>query len=174
MALYTQPSVHRNDILRHLLHVFDASNYPEHHPLFSLKNKAKLGCFKDEAAGRKILEFILLRPKMYSMKLDKNEDGIRRAKGVQKCVVEKMSHEDYVKVYEKCKETTKSMANIRSKNHLIKTNSYRKRALSFFDDKRYWLDRNTSVPYGYNGEVPVPPSKRRRVLPPSGDILKLP
>ena len=33
--------------------LLDASNYPSTHPRYSKKNKAKLGCWKDEAAGRK-------------------------------------------------------------------------------------------------------------------------
>ena len=46
--------------------VFDFSEYPKTHPLHSLKNKKLSGKFKDELAGKPIVEFVGLRPKMYS------------------------------------------------------------------------------------------------------------
>ena len=67
LALYTAPSVSIDDIFLSLPDVFDASNYPDTHPLYSLRNKAQPGCFKDESGGKKLNDFVLLRPKMYSM-----------------------------------------------------------------------------------------------------------
>ncbi|MEL7522373.1 MAG: DNA polymerase, partial [Cyanobacteria bacterium J06553_1] len=49
---------------------FDSSNYPPTHPLHSNTNKARLGCFKDEACGRHITSFVALSPKMYSFVVD--------------------------------------------------------------------------------------------------------
>ena len=36
----------------------DLSNYPSNHPLYSTKNKAVIGLFKDETEGRAIQEFV--------------------------------------------------------------------------------------------------------------------
>jgi hypothetical protein len=170
LALYTEPSVTLDDIFLSISHVFDSSNYPDTHPLYSLRNKAKPGCFKDESAGRRLKDFVLLRPKMYSMKYeDPTKDGIRRTKGVQKCIVRRFTHEDYRKVFDSVSESTVLMTNIRSRKHIIKTESRRKRALSMWEDKRFWVDKNYSVPYGYMNKVPLPPPKRHRPLPASGD-----
>ena len=56
---------------------------------------------KDEAAGKPILEFIGLRPKMYSFmiaqdKLDPtNLKEKHVAKGIQRAVIANLRHEDY-------------------------------------------------------------------------------
>ena len=41
--------------------VFDTSNYPEDHPLFSDLNRKVIGKFKDELGGRVMMEFVGLR-----------------------------------------------------------------------------------------------------------------
>lgn len=46
--------------------LFDTSNYPRDHPLFSEKHKKVVGKMKDETASHPILGFVGLRPKMYS------------------------------------------------------------------------------------------------------------
>lgn len=52
--------------------LLDTGDYPEDHFLFSSKNKKIIGKFKDENAGKPLLEFVGLRANMYSMK---TEDG---------------------------------------------------------------------------------------------------
>ena len=66
---------------------FDTSKYPKDH--FAVengfpvgKNKTILGMFKDEAEGKIIREFVGLRPKCYSIKMDEKE--IQKAKGTKK------------------------------------------------------------------------------------------
>ena len=66
LALTTQKYLNFNEVWKSLSRYFDSSNYKSDHPLYSLGNKAKLGCFKDEAAGKEIEKMVLLRPKMYS------------------------------------------------------------------------------------------------------------
>ena len=61
--------------------VYDTSNYPKEHPLYSITNKKVLGKMKDECGGDVIQEVIAVRPKMYSVISKKN---IRKAKGVKK------------------------------------------------------------------------------------------
>ena len=47
--------------------LFDTSDYPRDHALFSKRNAKVVGKFKDELNGVAALEFIGLRPKMYSL-----------------------------------------------------------------------------------------------------------
>ena len=63
---------------------FDTSDYPTDHPNFSLANKKVLGKFKDETAGKPIIEFVGLRAKMYSILLEGSEK--KTAKGVARYV----------------------------------------------------------------------------------------
>ena len=47
--------------------LYDTSDYPKTHPLYSSANKKVLGKLKDECAGPAIAEYVGLRPKMYSI-----------------------------------------------------------------------------------------------------------
>ena len=99
LAMTTQKDLNFNEVMGYLKSYFDSSNYKKEHPLFSIKNKAKLGCFKDETAGAEIEEMVLLRPKMYSIKLKDQEDSIKRAKGISKSIVKHMKHRQYYLAY---------------------------------------------------------------------------
>ncbi|GBM47569.1 hypothetical protein AVEN_90276-1 [Araneus ventricosus] len=74
------------DMSRHM-DIYDTSDYPRDHFLFSESNKKKIGCFKDELHSKPIYEFIGLRPKMYSIKSERGEK--KTAKGVARSVVER-------------------------------------------------------------------------------------
>ena len=50
-------------------HLFDTSDYPTEHPLYSLCNQKVLGKKKDETVAHPPLEFVGLNPKMYSVKM---------------------------------------------------------------------------------------------------------
>ena len=57
-------SIQTNDIYEDMLqdmHLFDTSDYPPTHPLFSIQNKKVLGKMKDESFGIPPSEFIGLR-----------------------------------------------------------------------------------------------------------------
>ena len=99
LSMTTSKNLNFHDISKSLEKYFDTSNYPSDHPLHSNKNKAKLGCFKDETAGKEIEEMILLRPKMYSMKLKNEENSIKRAKGISRSLVKNMEHKAYKRAY---------------------------------------------------------------------------
>ena len=47
--------------------LYDTSDYPQDHPLYSSANKKVLGKLKDKCAGCAIAEYVGLRPKMYSI-----------------------------------------------------------------------------------------------------------
>ena len=173
LALHTEREVRLEDIFNYLSKYFDSSNYPQDHPLYSAVNKAKLGCFKDETAGKAIEEMVLLRPKMYSMKYLGQETGIKRAKGISYHLIKSTSHETYREVFLSQRESHYDMTILRSKLHTIQTVTFQKRGLSSWEDKRCWLDANTSVPHG--SCLSGLPSKRRRVFPTpySGDVSNL-
>jgi len=66
--------------------LYDKSNYPKDHMLYSDRNKKVLGEMKDECEGGTIKEAVAIRPKVYSV-LEENQKDIRKAKGVKKNVV---------------------------------------------------------------------------------------
>ena len=121
---------------------FDTSDYPENYPsgIPTGINKKVLGMFKDEAMGKIIKEFVGLRAKLYSYKMDEGEES-KKCKGVKKQVVEKsITHDDYKTCLLTGKEQLRKMNIIRSYNHEVYTEEVNKVALSAEDDKRYILE----------------------------------
>lgn len=170
LTIATDTHITLSDVFNSLAQHIDTSNYPPSHPLYSTVNKAKLGCFKDETAGQMLEEMVLLRPKMYSMKYKDTDTSIKRAKGISKSIVRKLPHNDYLAAFEEQKTTHVKMTILRSKQHTIQTTTFKKRALSAFDDKRCWLNENESLPHGHV-DSPVPMRKRPRIeMPESGDV----
>ena len=120
---------------------FDTSDYPENHPsgIPTGINKKVLGMFKDEAAGKIIKEFVGLRAKLYSFKMDEGGES-KKCKGVKKQVVESsISHEDYKTCLITGKEQLRKQNILRSYDHEVYTEEVNKIALSALDDKRYIL-----------------------------------
>ena len=121
---------------------FDTSDYPDNHPsgIPTGINKKVLGMFKDEAMGKSIKEFVGLRAKLYSYKMDKGEES-KKCKGIKKRVVENsITHEDYKTCLLTGKEQLRKMNIIRSYDHEVYTEEVNKVALSAEDDKRYITD----------------------------------
>ena len=131
---------------------FDTSDYPEGHPsgIPTGINKKVLGKFKDEEAGKIIKEFVGLRAKLYSYKMDEGKEN-KRCKGIKKAVVEKsIRHEDYKTCLETGKEQLRRQNIIRSYEHVIYTEEVNKIALSAADDKRYLLkDSYDTLAWGH-------------------------
>ena len=131
---------------------FDTSNYPENHPsgIPTGINKKVLGMFKDEAAGKPISEFVGLRSKAYSFKMEEGEE-FKKCKGIKKNVVKKsITHEDYKKCLETGKELLRKQNIIRSYKHEVYTEEVNKIALSAEDDKRYLLkDSHDTLAWGH-------------------------
>ncbi|GFR10558.1 uncharacterized protein TNCT_533061 [Trichonephila clavata] len=135
---------------RENLDIYDTSDYPQDHALYSEKNKKRIGCFKDEMNSKPIIEFVGLRAKMYSMLTPDSEK--KTAKGVSKVVhsKKKLKHSNYLQCLKENKSTKENMILIKSENHDIYTVRQNKTALSSFDDKRYILDDNIGTfAYGY-------------------------
>ena len=92
--------------------------------------------FKDEAGGKQITEFVGLRAKLYSYKMDEGEEE-KKCKGMKKLVVKKsISFDDYKKCLFECKEQYRQMKVIRSRRHDVFSETVNKVALSANDDKR--------------------------------------
>ena len=120
---------------------FDTSDYKKDHPsgIPTGINKKVLGMFKDEAAGKSIKEFVGLRSKLYSFKMDEGKEN-KRCKGIKKAVVERtIRHEDYKTCLTTGKEQLRRQNIIRSYEHVLYTEEVNKIALSAADDKRYLL-----------------------------------
>src|SRR5436190_4886506 len=132
----------------------DFSSYPVTHPNYSLVNKKVLGKFKDEVNGKPITELVCLRPKMYAIKMLEPDGEViekKRSKGVKYAHMEKDVRFEH---FRRClfdQETLMSSYNtIRSFNHNLYSITQRKKALSYFDDKRYILDDKIhTLPFGH-------------------------
>ena len=131
---------------------FDTSNYPEGHPseIPTGINKKVLGMFKDEAAGKVINEFVGLRAKLYSYKMDEGKEN-KKCKGIKKAVVEKsITHENYKTCLQTGKEQLRRQTIIRSYEHNLYLEEVNKIALSAADDKRYLLmDSYDTLAWGH-------------------------
>jgi len=128
--------------------LFDNSDYPKSSKYFSNDNKKVIGKFKDEAAGKVILDFAGLKSKMYSYTIVGEEH--KKAKGVKKNVVKnEIRHRDYLDVLNNNKTMHHQMNTIRSESHQINSYQINKVSLSPYDDKRYLLDKVKSLAYGH-------------------------
>ena len=81
--------------------LFDNSDYPKSSKFFFGENKKVIGKFKDEAAGKPILEFVGLKSEMYSYILDEcgKVKNHKTAKVVKKDVIKnEIKHSDYLNV----------------------------------------------------------------------------
>lgn len=132
---------------------FDTSNYSNNHPCYSACNKKVLGKFKDECAGKIIIEFVGLRPKLYCYEVFERLRCVRKkAKGVNKKVVEKaITFEDYKKcLLNRDLSICKKQTSFKSKDHKISTVTVNKTALNANDDKRFILeDGVNTLAYGH-------------------------
>ena len=142
------------DIANDVENSFDTSNYEVNRPLPMGKNKKVIGLMKDELGGKIITEFVTLKPKTYLYLTDNGKED-KKAKGTKKCIIKKMiKFNDYKKWLLNDEVIFKSQQRFRSKKHDVYTENINKIALSSNDDKRIVsLDKITSYPYGYKGEI---------------------
>ena len=126
------------DISSDVKEKFDTSNYPKDHPsgILTGVNKKVIGMFKDEASGKQIAEFVGLRAKLYSYRVEDSYEE-KKCKGVKKAVIKKtITFNDYKNCLFDNKPAMRKMNVIRSHLHTIFTETVNKIALSPFDDKR--------------------------------------
>src|SRR3989454_192059 len=96
------------------------------------ENKKNIGKFKPEHANSIIREFIGLKSKMYSIKLD-DENEEKKAKGIVKSVIKKnLKHEMYKKILITSGKMYSRMKVIRSQKHRVYTMDQNKISLSAY------------------------------------------
>ena len=81
--------------------MLDSSIYPPEHPLYFTRNKARLGCVKNEVAGSSIKSWVFLRPRAYSL-LTVDHHHTAKLKGVQRATLAEIEHQNYVNVVQPC------------------------------------------------------------------------
>ena len=136
--------------------LYDTSDYPQDHPLYSSANKKVLGKLKDECAGRAIAEFVGLRQKMYSI-LEAGGKKHHEGEGRKKNVVKKhIRHEQYKETLFEKQTFRYGMDVLRSECHRIYGQHLNKVSLSPFDSKR-WISKNgvNTLAYGHRDATPV-------------------
>lgn len=104
-----------------------------------LLNKKVPGLMKDESKGKIVREFVGLRAKAYSLKVQqRNSDKItKRAKGVKKHIIEgNITFNDFVSCLDKNVVVVGKQPLIKSKLHKVFSIEQRKRLLDGGDDKR--------------------------------------
>ena len=142
------------DISSDVKEKFDTSNYPKDHTsgILTGVNKKVIGMFKDEASGKQIAEFVGLRAKLYSYRVEDSYEE-KKCKGVKKAVIKKtISFNDYKDCLFDNKPSMRKMNVIRSHLHTMYTETVNKIALSPFDDKRLIRKDNIhTFAYGYKG-----------------------
>jgi hypothetical protein len=121
---------------------FDLSEFDRTSPFYDQTNKKIIGKFKDELGGRPVLEFVGLKPKMYSFKLGNGHGEKKTAKGISKTVTKRLSHDEYLRQLWEPAPMYTTMCSIRQDAHQLLTLMQSKRALCSFDDKRYVCDDN--------------------------------
>jgi hypothetical protein len=132
----------------------DYSNYPKTHSLYTLKNKAQLGFFKDELAGHyTCVEFIGLKSKCYAMNL-KTDNNLSTEKKICKglgriAIQNRLKFKHYKNSLKNGISKRFDFQTIRSKNQHISTVRINKKVITHFDSKRWLFSCGIhSVPYG--------------------------
>ena len=139
------------DISPDVENMFDTSNYPKEHPsgIKTGINKKVIGMMKDECGGKQIEEFVGLRSKLYSYRM--NESKEKKCKGVKKNVIKKeITFQNYKDCLFEEKEETRKMNLIRHREHNLYGETIEKIALSSKDDKRIIFENKIDMmAYGH-------------------------
>ena len=133
--------------LKNLENIFDFGNIDEDHELYSEKNKKVLGKLKIETPKNIFVdEFIALRSKMYAFNC--GDDSKNRLKGISKAQSNNIKFEEY-KICLDGEELENECIKyiLRSINHDMYMQGFKKTTLSIFDDKRNCLHNIKSIPW---------------------------
>ena len=96
--------------------MFDFSNYSAKSKYYDNSNALVVGKMKDAKGSVAIEEFVGLEPKMFLI-LVSDSSEYKKAKGVNKNVVPKITHNEYKNNFLNKKKFKQSMNRIQSRNH---------------------------------------------------------
>ena len=135
--------------LKNLEDLFDFSNLNENHELFSNKNKNVIGKFEMETPKNIwIDEFVCLRSKMYAFTC--GNDSKNKLKGISKSQSKNIKFEDCKKCLDGMEYQRKCYNYIlRSIDLEMHLQELEKSTLSFFDDKRCYINETENKPWNY-------------------------
>lgn len=139
------------NIMKRDIAMFDTSDYAKDNVYgMPLCNKKIVGLMKDECKGCIMTEFVGLRSKMYSVRVN-GIDKMKKAKGVKSSVVKKtITFNHYTECLHNKTVQYRTQFNIASTNHVTETREQYKIALSPYDDKRSLLKMTTdTLPWGH-------------------------
>ena len=130
----------------------DFSDYDKDHKCHNETNKKVLGKFKDEENGLIIKEVICLKPKMYCVLTDKGLH--KKAKGIPRNKVEnELTFDKFKSTLNNTIDERIKYASIRSHKHVLHTIDQEKTGLTNYDDKRFWLSDQESLPFGHHSII---------------------
>jgi len=148
-------SIETDDIYRKIkanIEHFDTSDFPKPNPYDMPRvNKKVVGLMKDECSGEPMTEFVGLRSKMYSLRVN-GEDKLKKCKGVKYGVVQRtIQFDDYKRCLDENSVESREQRTIVSRAHRAYTIQQCKLALSPFDDKRYLVpdSKVETLPWGH-------------------------
>ncbi|KAL7296466.1 hypothetical protein TKK_0010472 [Trichogramma kaykai] len=131
---------------------FDTFNFADKNPYgIKRKNNKEIGLMKDEGGGKIMREFVGLRAKAYYCQYDGSDD-IKKAKGVNRCVVKKtITGEHYRSCLFDNEIISQKQYTFRSRAHVLTTEKMTKIALNPHDDKRFIIPGTTeTLPWGHH------------------------
>ncbi len=152
---------------------FDFSGFPETSDYHSTTNKKVIGKMKDETSGDPIIEFVGLRPKMYSFVTVKEDNELvekHTTKGNQKAASKLLRHIDFRLQLDLPHENYVVNRRFANRLHQVYTQKCEKRGLCAYDDKRYMkVDGVHTLAYGHkdiknSNYHPEPPAKNRDII----------
>lgn len=145
MKLTTELS--QTDCMNLLKDVMDFSNYPTDHILHDKSRAKELGYLKNEIPNKTITSFVGLKSKTYAIKVN-HEKELIKAKGIPQHCKKTIPISSLFECLHHISKHEVTFRSLRSKDHVIYLIQSDRLAFSSFDDKRYLLCPQHSVPYG--------------------------
>ena len=145
----SHPNVY--DVMKRHLDYFDTSDYEECN-VHSMPrvNKKKVGLMADQFNGKIMTEFVGLRSKMYSVRVQ-GMNEMKKCKGIKTVIAKNhLTFQDYKKCLDEQWLKVCVQHLFRSRLHHLETIEQTKLALSPHDDKRYVREGETdTLPWGH-------------------------
>jgi hypothetical protein len=121
--------------------LFDTSNFPKDHYLYTEKNRRVVGKMKSEFSNIIITRFCGLQSKVYGLECAEEDFSCKKAKGIPKSVINKsLRFAHYMSSLFDNEIHYFSSNVIRSQNQVLYTMIMRKKRLQPVDDKRWILN----------------------------------